>query len=229
MVEFNIEWYRKFIESTNEKNLLVEKIADLLKGKPNKSCLEIGLGISPYFAQRLSKIFNRYIIVERRLIKEKLPKDVEMINEDWEQTKLKEKFDVIIASHILYYFKNKERMLNKMFEHLNEGGRIIFVVNGKSSDYGPLKLDFAKMINSEYKFTYDELLELLKDKKFKEYTLPSVIKFDSYDDLFETLRLSFDAYPSEYERARYNMIKHLKENIKGNKFIIDQKIIEVLK
>ena len=79
MVEFNLNWYKRLLESTNEKEVLVSKIASFLEGKPHESCLEIGLGISPYFAQNLSKYFKKYVIVEKRLIKEKLPKRVKLI------------------------------------------------------------------------------------------------------------------------------------------------------
>ena len=227
MVEFKLNWYQKFIESTNEKDLLVKKVSDLLEGKPKNSCLEIGLGISPYFAENLSKMFKRYLIVERRMFKEKLPKGVELIQGDWEQVELKKKFDVIIASHVIYYFKDKKKAVNKMLNSLNKGGRIYFVVNGKSSDYGPSKFAFAKMINSEYEFTYDNLLKLLEGKKIREYTFPSIIKFNSYEELFEILRLSFDMYPEKYEKLKDKIISYFKENLKGNQFIIDQKIIEV--
>ena len=73
MVEFNPNWYKKFIEKSNEKNLLVNKVLELLEGKPKNSCLEIGLGISPYFAKELSKLFNRYVIIEREVFNGEIP------------------------------------------------------------------------------------------------------------------------------------------------------------
>ncbi len=229
MVEFEINWYKKFIQSTNEKDLLVEKVSRLLEGKPKNSCLEIGLGTSPYFARKLSKIFKKYSIVEKRLVKARLPKEIELIRGDWEHIELKEKFDAIIASHVIYYFKNKKEAIEKMLKSLNPNGRIFIMVNGKSSDYGPLKFAFAKMIDSEYEFTYDNLLKLLEGKKIREYTFPSVINFNSYEELFEILRLTFDLYPEEYEKLKYKIIGYFKKNLKGNQFIIDQKIIEVTK
>jgi len=229
MVKFNVNWYKQFIEKTNEKDLLVMKILGLLEGKPKNSCVEIGLGISPYFAEKLARLFKRYTIIEKRLFKKKMPKKVKLIPKDWEKIELKEKFDVIIASHVIYYFKNKKEAVKKMFDSLSNGGRIFFVVNGKSSDYGPLKLAFGKMVNAKYRFTYDELLKMLKNKKFKEYTLPSTMKFSSYEDLFKTLKLSFDSYPKEYEKSKNKIIDYFKENLKGKRFIIDQKIIEVVK
>ena len=114
MVDFVVNWYKKFIESTNEKNLLVNKISDLLEGKAKNSCLEIGLGISPHFAEILSKKFNKYLIVEKRLVKNQLPEGVDLIQGDWEEIDLKEKFDIIIASHVVYYFKDKKVAIEKM-------------------------------------------------------------------------------------------------------------------
>lgn len=227
VVEFNADWYQKFVQSTNEKELLVSKIAELLNGKPHNSCLEIGLGILPYFANQLANSFKQYKIVEKRIVNEPLTAGVSLINKDWEKLITDEKFDVVLASHVVYYFKNKRKAVQKMFDALNDNGRVIFVVNGKESDYGPLKFAFASMLGTTYKFTYDELMKLLKGRKVKEYTLPAVIRFNSYEDLYETLRLSFDSYPDEYERFRNKVIDYLKKNVRGGQFIIDQKIIEI--
>jgi hypothetical protein len=73
------------------------------------------------------------------------------------------------------------------------------------------------------------LLKLLEGNKIREYTFPSVIKFNSYEELFEILRLSFDLYPKEYEKLKDKIVGYFRENLKGNQFIIDQKIIEVTK
>jgi len=227
MVEFNPTWYKKLITSTNEKNVLISNIADILQGKPHESCLEIGLGVYPFFAENLSNNFKRYTIVEKRRTETLLPRDVKLILDDWEKARLDEKFDVILASHVVYYFKNKRKAVEKMFASLNDNGRIIFVVNGKESDYGPIKLAFSKMIGERYVFAYDELMDFLKGRAVKQYTTPSEINFSSYEDLFETLRIFFDNYPEEYEDNKHRIIEYLKENIKGRKFILDQKIIEV--
>ena len=229
MVQFNPIWYKNFIQHTNEKNLLVDKIGNLLEGKPKNSCLEIGLGLSPYFANRLSKLFKRYIIIEKELYKEKLPKGVKLIQNNWEKINLNEKFDVIIASHVMYYFKNPQKSFEKMISHLNKKGRVYLVVNGDMSDYGPLKLNFAKMIKTKYYFTYDKVKKIFKNCDYKEYTLPSVMNFKSYESLFNTLRLSFDTYPNEYEKMKDKIIEYFKNNVKGDKFIIDQKIFEITK
>jgi len=229
MIKFNINWYNKFIQSTNEKKLLVHKISDILIGKPHNSCLEIGLGTSPYFAQQLAKNFSKYVIVERQLTNAQLPSNVTLINNDWEKVDLDEKYDIIIASHVVYYFKDKKSAIDKILTTFNEGGRAIFVVNGKKADYGPLKLAFSKMIGSPYIFTYEVLLKILQNKEINEYTLPSEIRFSSFDELFNVLYLLFDNYPAEYQKFKGDIINYLQQHITNNKFIIEQKIIEVRK
>ena len=197
MVTFNKEWYKNLIAHTNEKDVLISQVSKIITNNPHESCLDIGLGVYPFFAEAFSSMFKRYIIVEKEDIKTNLPKGVELIKNDWESVSLDEKFDIIIASHVVYYFKNKKSAIEKMFLHLNEGGRIIFVVNGKESDYGPIKQAFSKMIGKEYLFTYDEVHKLLSEYDIKEYSYPSEIHYRDLNDLFEVLRITFDHYPKD--------------------------------
>jgi len=46
MVEFHEGWYNKFVRRTNEKDILLNKIFDLIDGYSTNACLEIGLGTS---------------------------------------------------------------------------------------------------------------------------------------------------------------------------------------
>ncbi len=227
MIEFVVEWYKNLLEHSDEKDLLIEKISQILENYPNNSCLEIGLGISPYFAKKLSHKFKKYTIIEKRIIEEPLPKRVELINKDWEHAELNQKFDVVIASHVVYYFNNMKQAVQKILDSSNQGGIAIFVVNGKNADYGPIKQEFAKIQGIKYEFTYDKLLKILEKTKYEVISLPTSIKFDSYEDLFETLRISFDEYSEEYEQSKNKIIKYLRKNVEGNKFTINQKLILV--
>lgn len=226
MVTFNKEWYKNLIAHTNEKDVLISQISKIITNNPHESCLDIGLGVYPFFAETFSSMFKRYVIVEKEDIETNLPKGVDLIKKDWESVILNERFDIIIASHVIYYFKNKKMAIEKMVSHLKEGGRIIFVVNGKEPDYGPIKQAFSKMIGKEYIFTYDELYKLLSEYHLIEYSCPSKIHFKDLDDLFETLRIIFDNYPKEYDNNKNEIIEYFRKNIK-NKFVINQKILEV--
>ena len=229
MVDFHKDWYNKLIAKSNEKDLLVAKISDLLQGKSHRSCLEIGLGTSAYFSSRLASYFNNYTIVEKNKFYEPLPSIVKLIVGDFESTPLHQQYDVILASHVVYYFNDLPRAVKKIVDALTVDGRAYFVVNGSNSDYGPTKHAFASFINKPYQFTYDILKAQLIGLHVREYTTQASISFSSHEDLFETLRLSFDLFPNEYEENRSKMTDRLKNNIKGDKFFVDQKIIEVSK
>lgn len=229
MVDFHKDWYNNLISHSNEKGLLVQKISDLLQGKTHENCLEIGLGTSAYFSEKLAPYFKEYDIVEKELFSGSLPENVKLIQGDFESTEFDKKFDVIIASHVVYYFKDLPRTISKIIDLLKDGGRVYFVVNGKESDYGPIKYAFADFIEKPYTFTYDILRNELDGFRVREYTTQASLSFNSHDDLYEALRLSFDLFPKEYEENKERVVSWLRDNVKGDKFFIDQKIIEVIK
>lgn len=227
MVEFQEDWYNNLIAHSNEKGLLVQKIATLLQNKHHESCLEIGIGTSAHFADNLSKLFEEYWIVEKNKSKITLPENVRLIQSDIETIGIDKRFDVVFASHVVYYFNNLPKTIDKIVNLLSENGRVYFVVNGKGADYGLIKNAFANFISTPYTFTYDNLKNALSDYKLVEYTIHTSLSYTSYEDLYEAMRLSFDLYPKEYEENKENIVNWLKGNIKGGKFFIDQKIIEV--
>ncbi len=104
MVEFNSEWYRKLIENSSEKVSLVNVIKELLGKRTYGSCLDIGLGLYPFFAQQLSSNFKKYTIIEKEKIIATIPKNVKIVYDDWEDIKLNDKFDHDLA---LEFFSQK--------------------------------------------------------------------------------------------------------------------------
>src|SRR3989344_7466887 len=162
--QFDPEGYNLFVDRSNEKQALVSKVSELIKDK-NGTCLEIGLGTRPILASKIANKFQKYVIVEKEKLNNlNLKENTEVKAGDWESVNLDDKFDVIIASHVIYYFKDKKKALEKMFSHLKKDGMLIFVVNGKEGDYGPTKEFFAKKLGKDYEFTYDQTLGLLRSE-----------------------------------------------------------------
>lgn len=222
-VSFMADWYDRLVSRTNEKMILPDAIQSLLPS-PHASCLEIGLGTSPFFASKLGSLFSRYVIVEKEIDLDVVPEGIEFVKIDWESFETDERFDVIIASHVLYYFRDKKAAVEKMLEHLTENGRVLFVVNGKDGDYGPLKNAFSNLSGYPYVFTYDELTAILEGVPYEEVSVPSTVAFSSPEDLFETLRLSFDQYPEEYETHKSELLRYFKDTLPNGTFTINQKI-----
>lgn len=227
MVDFYKDWYERLISKSNEKGLLVEKIGHLLQGKSHGTCLEIGLGTSTYFSDALAPQFDFYDIVEKNPFDGAFKSNVTYIQDDFESHQFTRTYDVILASHVVYYFKDLTSAVAKIKNLLNPGGRAYFVVNGPDSDYGPIKYAFAKMIGVPYTFTYEKLRNVLVGEQLREYTTQASLSFTSPEDLYETLKLSFDLYPKEYAEHRDEVVAWLTSNVKGDRFYIDQKIIEL--
>ncbi|MBU0535618.1 MAG: class I SAM-dependent methyltransferase [Nanoarchaeota archaeon] len=234
---FYPEWYARFVSRTDEKELLPKELEKILGENKGGSCLEIGLGIGPHFAEVLAPHFDNYQIIEKRKTDPKLPKGVQLVNADWEQYKSEQGSDVIIASHVIYYFKDLKKGVDKVIDSLNDKGRAFFVVNGANNNYGALKSAFEVLRNHnqpteklpKYTFTYHRLMEALNGRKFKEHVVPTAVSFSSPVDLFETLKISFDNYPGTYDLMKGTMVAYIKDNLRGDRFYIDQKIIEVSK
>jgi len=227
MTVYNDRWFKNFVKQSDEKNLIFDKVIDIIKKLPHNSCLDIGAGSTRYnFSKKLAVLFNNYTIIEKKPY-DNLPNNINFVKGDWETIKIHNKFDIILASHVIYYFKNKKNAFKKMFNSLKKNGKIIFITNGTSSDYGLLKRKFGKIIGTNYKFTYDFIINLLKNNEYKEYTIPSLIDFDTYETLYEAMRLYFDAYPNEYTLFKDDIIKYLKNNINNNKFSTNQKILVI--
>ena len=226
-VEFIESWYERLVSRTNEKEVLPKAVSDLLQQSRYDSCLEIGLGTAPVFAEKLADRFGAYKIIEKRSLDVALPKNASLILSDWESYDGSDHYDVIIASHVIYYFRNKKQAVEKILEHLRPQGRAFIVVNGKDGDYGPLKEAFSTMVGQPYRFTYDELKDILRGKKYSEHAISSTVIFDSPEDLFETLRLSFDQYPHEYEDNKDRFLEYISKHLSNKVFTINQVIFEI--
>jgi len=227
-VTFIEDWYDRLVARTNEKTVLPDAIRSLLSG-PKKTCLEIGLGTTPFFANQLSALFDSYTILEKQTEAKELPENSTIVKGDWEHFESGQTYDVILASHVIYYFADKKAAIEKMIEALSPGGQLFIVVNGKDGDYGPLKSTFSDMVNHPYTFTYDVLVRILEGRVYGEYSFPTTIPFSSGEDLFETLRLSFDQYPEEYEELKDQLVDYFDANVKDGTFTINQKIFVVTK
>ncbi len=225
-VTFQKDWYDRLVSKTNEKTVLPDAIKSLVSDQSGH-CLEIGLGTSPFFAQKLADQFDKYTILEKETGEYELPTNAEFIVGDWESYGSPDLYDVILASHVVYYFDDKRAAIDKMVNKLTENGKLLIVVNGCDGDYGPLKLAFSAMVNHPYTFTYDVVKAVLDRYTYTEHSFPTTIPFSSGTDLFETLRLSFDQYPDEYEAHKDELITYYENQTKDNLFVINQKVFVI--
>ncbi len=229
MLKFYEDWYNSLVDKGNEKDLLLKTIQNLTKSNKKINFLEIGMGTIPLFANGLYKTVDSYTIIEKRSLQHRLPENVYYIQDDFETALISQSFDIILASHVIYYFKDLNKAIKKIITQLKNNGIAIFVVNGKDFDYGLAKHAISKITKKTFTFTYDILVNALKKFKCKEQFVDTEIFFKNHEELYESLRLFFDLLPKEYENNKGMIVNWLSHNIKGKSFKMKQKLFIVPK
>ena len=227
-LKFEKDWYLNLIKNGNEKIIIAEFIKRNLMQSRIGNFLEVGMGTNPIFAALLSSEVKDYLIVEKEEVGDcKLPENVRLLTDDFEKIQLNNMFDLILLSHVIYYFQDLKASIRKVLSHLTKTGKAVFVVNGPENDYGRLKGAFSSITNTSWTFTYHRLKEQLKNCTYEEYSIESCINFKIPEELYESVRLFFDVYPVEFNEHKREIIKWMEENIQNNIFKMDQKIIVV--
>jgi SAM-dependent methyltransferase len=226
-LKFKSEWYKQIVENSNEKTRLANFIKNTFLQQKIEALLEIGMGIEPIFSNILSEKVGRYVIIEKESVSAaiKIPPNVQIVEGDFENKQIEDNFDLIILSHVIYYFLDLESAIQRAFRLLNEKGKLIFIVNEISGDYAHTKEAFAEIAGITFTYTYDLLKHVLQHRIYEEHTVETYITFDSHANLYEYLRLFFDLFPNEYSANREKITRWLKNNINGHKFYINQKVI----
>ncbi|MBU2540258.1 methyltransferase domain-containing protein [Patescibacteria group bacterium] len=224
--------FEDFIRNTNEKENVESKILELIINKKPR-ILQIGSGLGG-FIQNLNRISGRLTLLEKNRGYTKLyPKSnkIEIINKGFEETNLKEKFDYIIVSHVMYYFANYEEIIDKMLSSLDKNGKIIFVVNSPIGDYKLVKDFFFKLRGKKYIYTYDKLTKLFKQKRLKvnEYKVDCEVSARDADTLYKNIRFWFEMDLRGYFENEQKIEAYLKNKIRGNKLNFQNSILVVYK
>lgn len=227
-LKFEQGWYKNLIQNGNEKVILAKFIRDhFLKENVNR-ILEVGMGTDPIFASILSLKTKDYLILEKEERKKLiLPQNTRLVKHDFEKVNLSVKFDIIILSHVIYYFNNLEKSISKSIQLISNMGKAILVVNGPGNDYGRLKKGFAQITNTECNFTYSRLKNILRNFNYEEFSLESKLYFENHEQLYENIRLFFDLFPDEFNFYKAKIVDWLKQNIKNDALHMDQKIFVV--
>lgn len=228
-LKFESEWYNRIIKNSNEKIRLAEYIKKIFVERRVGKLLEVGMGTKPIFSQILAEQVDEYTIIEKEPISppSNLPTNVNIVNGDFEHKPIVESFDLIVMSHVVYYFSDLESAIRKALGLLKEKGKLLLVVNGVDTDYARTKNAFAKIAGIEFVYTYDRLIEALRGQTYTEHSVETYINYESHEKLYEYLQLFFDLFPAEYLSHKESILKWLRSNIYGGKFYMNQKIIEV--
>lgn len=116
----------------------------------SKKCLELGYG-EGLTAKELSSHFNDYTIVEGseklvELAKQECP-GAKLDKGLFEEYAPKEKFDLILALHVLEHVDNSARILGQIRKWLNDGGQLVVLVPNRNSLHRQFALGMGLISN----------------------------------------------------------------------------------
>jgi len=209
--------FENFVNHSDEKEKVESKILDILSIKKPSNLLNIGSGFdnlskSKNFPDSIGKI----TLVEKNTsyVQSYTETKTEVIHADFEFWNSEEKYDAILASHVLYYFKDKKLAIEKVLSHLNEGGVALFVVHEPSKDYKKIKDFVFGFYGKKYTFTYDKLVSAVNEIgcKFDESKVDCSITAKSSEELYKALRLWFEMDLNSYYEHEKEIIPLLQEN-----------------
>src|SRR4030042_6383927 len=164
-MEEDAEYQRQlnlFSRSSTEKGIELVKIGEIISGlAKRKYFLDIGAGGGDLTIP-VSQSFDETTIVEPNVkqadfLKKRCP-HFNIYNDFWENIDLSpRRFDFILCSHVLYYIEEGQWIttIEKMYAHLEEGGRIAVVLQSPGGEVADFFNQFTR---------YDvNILELWRD------------------------------------------------------------------
>lgn len=166
-------WVQKF-SLTPTREAVIRIINKYTLQNQNK-ILDIGCGIGQLLNDIANKFENRNLSLfgidfsdEMIAIAKKQNINAKFIAMDVSNLPdLDEKFDIIVCTHSLPYYKDQAKAISDMADKLNENGIIILAHGSKNSFYDALSLSIVKLTTGNAK--YPSMADIIKfcDRKLK--------------------------------------------------------------
>lgn len=140
-----------FRRSSNETDVLLQRLIEPISNSPKQSLLDIGAADGT-LTQKLMPYFDRIVAIEKEEnnVYALRALGIEAHHMLWEDFKTDEKFEVVLASHILYYF-NEESYLSecqRIREHLTPNGVGHVIINAHEGGYYNLINSFYPLVHN---------------------------------------------------------------------------------
>ncbi len=186
--------------------------------------LEIGSGFGN-LTVILSKLFSETAIVEPN---RKFFKNVTNLikckgfNKRWEDVQMgKDKFDLILAVHVLYYIPKKVwlRQIGRMLSVLGKNGKLVIVLQSKASRLYSFPDKFLK---HESRINSEELMQILHDAgiKFTSHKLKTEIWANTKKEAEIIGKFLFDTHNVPMDSKKAIDLWNYK---RGAKFFVDNR------
>jgi|GEM_PF-3330820 len=210
--------YTIFTKLSDHKQKALERILANVKECKTKSLLDVGAGDGA-LSIPLSTKFGKVVAIDKNpVLTEALRRNgISAITSRWEDVQLEKSFDVVLASHFLYYIEPRlrKRAVQKMYESLSPGGKLILIVNKEDDDFHGLLFKVAAGLpkpNAIAIMREKEAMEVIRSSVNEEAIIEQIdgrllVPMELLHGLCE-LFLNVEA--SEYEKIKPSVEKEAK-------------------
>ncbi len=210
-------------EYTESKLLMC--IEDIVKTLPNRhNLLDIGPGNGKLLG--IYRYFDRVVAIEpnknycAKLRNASMP-NLKIYNSYWEDVNLKEKFDLCLCSHVLYYVppENWFGFIKKMERHRSKNGGVVITLASSKGDTQKFLAPFLNEIRS---------FELLKktisncDERVIKSTVN--IKKDELGKVLEFLLLEYKSRIEDYNSALAQAMEYSVKKQRGDFYCLSNHV-----
>ncbi len=224
------EWYSKYYDPENIEIKSIKKEVDI----KNKRILEIGCGtgrITKQIAEKAKEIIaidHNKEAIKYCVKKYKSLKNIKFLYDDVENIKIKNQyFDIVITGWIgLYYSKNMEIIIKKLYNLLNKKGILIIIEAYHESEYVKI-LNIIKPRENKIKEKQEKLRTILYNifLDLNEKIITTKYIFPSYEKLEETFKIELEyeeniMWKEEYSNKLKAYIQEKKDYNIGESFMI---------
>lgn len=204
-----------FLKRTDEKEIILRFIEKIIKFQKIGKFLDIGAG-NGSLSLHISKNVSETLAVEPNeyLFQELKKKKLNAVNEKWEDIAIKDKFDFILVAYAFTYFpvKKRERLIKKMFNLLNSGGRILFLsVDPQKGTWRKVHNYFYDQVNLKHQSADDQMREILSRYPHISKNFKTKITAKSLNEMMLILYFSFVKYENGFIKFSAQLKKYLEK------------------
>lgn len=189
--------FKTFLESTNEKQVLCNRIKQIISERGIESMLDIGPG-DGNLSIPLSETTEEYLGIEKNknFVSQLRSKGVNVIHESF-PVQLDRTFDLVLISHSMPYAKRDyQKFLQEAFRHVREGGVLVLITfrGEEDTDWKDILKVFDQKKDSfrDHKMWIRQLhLFLSSLGKTSAEHLRTSVSADTVDKLFNALGFVF--------------------------------------
>ena len=216
------EKFERFKQLTNEEVKIIDIIRKNTKIESNTKILEVGSNKGNISKSLQPKKQNITCIDINEIDFEP---EINFIKNKWEDVKIKEKFDIVIASHVwghFHYSNTTSQALKKIILSKNKSGKIFLCFN-TNEDFLSELIKLGKKLFKKFQFDYfDE--KIIENLDKEEINFSVELKTNTFQELTELMQVLLIA-EEEFEDKKEEITKFLKEKLEKPKFKINQKLI----